>query len=603
MRPIGLKKDDGKYVYPNTHQQTANIQPSPLALLAATCSKIGDTFNPQGNNIFNEKDISFDRDKDDLYIDQNYNVLHKTILQPTHSSCMKLKNETFEKPRLHPNIITETRMIEAQNRASLSSSSCSHSNVNTCRIDNLHFSSCEMKSSENYVNSSPLSQSNFFFESDSCLSSQSPNCAVDEMSFQGSALHSLQQSDQQNILNLGSSISPTNYHNPENGYTSDKQYMWQQSYRKCQPNVEPTKSSCMVQEEFEIKNIPMQALNLISKQPSLSHIVNPVQNMSTLRNQPQSLHASHTPTQPVSPHQQHLLHSFGNSNPTANSYSSEQNFAHFLPQNNPIEVKQENSYMVHSNFREPSYVNSPLNYQHHTSDMKWSSNFSIRHPQEHISDGSNHESIHNHPVGTTSSFCPTCSMQANISIGMGQHQQEMIINRMIPGDIHGENLSDYQYQQQQQIYYTRDHRRPRRIACTCPNCRDGENKTVTTKDGKQRKLHVCHVPGCGKIYGKTSHLRAHLRWHAGERPFACNWLFCNKRFTRSDELQRHRRTHTGDKRFECTTCLKKFMRSDHLSKHMKTHQTQNKKTEEKIVPDKKTTEKCKTDEKYPIEKH
>ena len=35
------------------------------------------------------------------------------------------------------------------------------------------------------------------------------------------------------------------------------------------------------------------------------------------------------------------------------------------------------------------------------------------------------------------------------------------------------------------------------------------------------------------------------RWHTGERPFICNWLFCGKRFTRSDELQRHKRTHTG----------------------------------------------------------
>ena len=35
------------------------------------------------------------------------------------------------------------------------------------------------------------------------------------------------------------------------------------------------------------------------------------------------------------------------------------------------------------------------------------------------------------------------------------------------------------------------------------------------------------------------------RWHSGERPFVCNWLFCGKRFTRSDELQRHKRTHTG----------------------------------------------------------
>ena len=114
-------------------------------------------------------------------------------------------------------------------------------------------------------------------------------------------------------------------------------------------------------------------------------------------------------------------------------------------------------------------------------------------------------------------------------------------------------------------------RRVRRVACSCPYCRDGEGKTIMTENGTKKKQHICHYHGCGKVYGKTSHLRAHLRWHTGERPFVCNWLFCGKRFTRSDELQRHRRTHTGEKRFQCPECKKRFMRSDHLSKHIKTH--------------------------------
>ncbi|XP_004634807.2 transcription factor Sp3 [Octodon degus] len=112
-------------------------------------------------------------------------------------------------------------------------------------------------------------------------------------------------------------------------------------------------------------------------------------------------------------------------------------------------------------------------------------------------------------------------------------------------------------------------KRLRRVACTCPNCKEGGGRG--TNLGK-KKQHICHIPGCGKVYGKTSHLRAHLRWHSGERPFICNWMFCGKRFTRSDELQRHRRTHTGEKKFVCPECSKRFMRSDHLAKHIKTHQ-------------------------------
>ena len=60
--------------------------------------------------------------------------------------------------------------------------------------------------------------------------------------------------------------------------------------------------------------------------------------------------------------------------------------------------------------------------------------------------------------------------------------------------------------------------------CRCPNCIN-QPSSVLSDASTAKRQHICHI--CKKIYGKTSHLKAHLRWHAGRTsvslPLALLW--------------------------------------------------------------------------------
>ena len=88
-------------------------------------------------------------------------------------------------------------------------------------------------------------------------------------------------------------------------------------------------------------------------------------------------------------------------------------------------------------------------------------------------------------------------------------------------------------------------------------------------DGKRPAPKRFQCTHCEKSFGKSSHLRDHIRTHTGDRPYRCQ--YCDKAFTQYSNLRTHTRIHTGEKPYRCRHCNKSFTQAVTLRSHTRTH--------------------------------
>lgn len=90
---------------------------------------------------------------------------------------------------------------------------------------------------------------------------------------------------------------------------------------------------------------------------------------------------------------------------------------------------------------------------------------------------------------------------------------------------------------------------------------------------ENKKVFVCPVEGCSKMFRRLSKYKTHQMRHTGERPFKCSKAGCEWAFTTHYKLKRHEESHEGRKSFMCPIpdCGGKFTTVYNLNSHIKLH--------------------------------
>lgn len=95
-----------------------------------------------------------------------------------------------------------------------------------------------------------------------------------------------------------------------------------------------------------------------------------------------------------------------------------------------------------------------------------------------------------------------------------------------------------------------------------------------------KTIHACPYNDCAKFFARPSRLATHILSHTNEKPFICEAEGCGKAYGRKTHLNRHfEKTHTNvpvnETRVKCSECSADFANKYALKKHWKKHHEQN----------------------------
>lgn len=105
---------------------------------------------------------------------------------------------------------------------------------------------------------------------------------------------------------------------------------------------------------------------------------------------------------------------------------------------------------------------------------------------------------------------------ASILTDLGKIRQQHIDHDYFRGEMKRVHLRSLQNDGSFIDKSTKDKKRKRAKATPPTSVAEGSDEDDGSVCNAKKKLHQCYYKGCAKMYGKSSHLKAHLRTHTGK---------------------------------------------------------------------------------------